>query len=730
MYTGFMANPESSRWVMWVCSCAMSLAATWGCGSDSSSPEGPSGAHAGDAGTGGAEAGGASLDAPGTGGAKAGGTGSKGGAGPSGGDGRAGSTGPAGGSALDGAEPGGSSPTGDKEAGGAAPAGGGASGGAPGGAGPTSVCGDRDCDAGETCDSCAVDCGECEQPVVTECNDGIDNDGDGLVDWQFDVGCYAASDATEASGSRAAEAGWTTFDLSPDSAVVYVSSSDGDDGNDGLTPETPVATPARGAELVRDGYPDFLLLKRGDTWRAQDMGDDRVVRRFKSGQDADHPLVIASYGDSTERPRLEIDKNFIDHDGNERSFLAIVGLAFISYPKVPTDAAFNGIDGGGLRLIGTGRNVLVEDNYFQYGELVVQNEHDVEIRRNVVYRSYEAGTCAYNADGSRDPNGNNATRPSGMFAGSVDGLLIEGNVWDENGWNPDVAEACATIYDHDLYLSDVSRLKVIDNLVLRASSIGIKMSSDGPGQANDILIENNLFAEGEIGISMGGNADTEHRFADAEISNNVFTDIGRSQPTTRTLTWYIDLIDNDGTLVQNNLLVNQPPLGNGYGISLSGGSNRDVTIRENFIYGLARRQLLVDAQAPWSNIHVDANTFVADADEACLVSHEGGFDAFTFSDNAYASPADPSAWFCVDGERQGLAGWVASSGETGATAADVSPPDVGRNLDSYAELLGIGTTLDDFAAAARRQSRHTYRPELSAPNAANYIREGYGVALR
>jgi len=66
-----------------------------------------------------------------------------------------------------------------------------------------------------------------------QCNDGIDNDGDGLVDWQYDLGCSNASDTTEAALSRELEGGWTTFNLSADSRVVYVSSSDGDDNNDG-----------------------------------------------------------------------------------------------------------------------------------------------------------------------------------------------------------------------------------------------------------------------------------------------------------------------------------------------------------------------------------------------------------------------------------------------------------------------------------------------------------------
>ena len=599
-----------------------------------------------------------------------------------------------------------------------------------GGSGPIDLCGNGTCSSVETCGTCEADCGVCTDSTLTECNDGTDNDGDGLVDWQYDMGCYGAQDTTEVSLSRSEEDGWTTFDLSSDSRVVYVSSSDGDDSADGLSPETAVASPARGAQLVRDGSPDFLLFKRGDIWRGQDLGPDRVVRRFKSGLDADHPIVVSSYGDSVERPRFEIDKHFIDHDGNERSYVAIVGLAFISYPKVPGDRDFNGADGGALRLIGPGHDILVEDNYVEYGEFVVQNGTDVAFRRNVVYRSYHVDTCAYNSDGSRNPNGDSTYRPSGVFCGGVDGLLIEGNVWDENGWNPDVDEACATIYDHNLYLSGNARLTVRNNLILRASSIGIKMASEWPGESNDILIENNLFAEGEIGLSMGGNAEGAYRFVNAEVVDNVFTDIGRSQPTTRELSWYIDLIDNDGTTVARNLLVHQPPLANSYGIRLSGGTQRDVAIRDNLVYGLSRRQVWVEGASAWSSISVTGNAFLCDAREACLVLHEGGFAAFDSADNAYSSVADAETWFCVDETRASLEQWRSLSGESGATLASQSAEDPQRNLDSFATHLGVGSTLADFAAAARQQSRHHYRPELSAVHANNYIREGFGMATR
>lgn len=574
------------------------------------------------------------------------------------------------------------------------------------------------CDADETCETCPGDCGMCEDPPITECNDGIDNDGDGLVDWQFDVGCWSDADPTEASAPRDQENGFTTFDLSPDSLMIYVSSSEGDDNNDGLSPETAVATPARGAQLVRDGFPDFLLLKRGDSWRGMDIGANSVERRFKSGPSPEQPIVIYSYGDSTERPRLEIDKAFVDDDGNERSNLAVVGLALISFPKIPGDPAFNGADGGALRFVGTGQNILIEDNYVEYGEFIVQNVSEVEVRHNVVYRSYHVGTCI---DG--DPNGDPTFRPSGIFAGGVTGLLIESNVFDENGWNPDVPEACATIYNHDMYLSGNRQLTVRDNLILRASSIGIKMSSSGLAGSSEILIEDNVFAEGEIGLSMGGNANSEYRFADAVVRDNVFTDIGRSQPTGRTLTWYIDIIDNDGSEVRDNLLVNQPDLGNAYGIHLSGGSNRAVVVANNSIFGLQRRAIFVDAQDSWSNIAVTDNTVVGDADLSCLVDHDGSFGGFDYGSNEYFSPASPDSWFCIDGENYDLQGWAAASGEVGASEVNVNVQD--RNLDSYTQELGYGSTLADFAEQARMQSRHNHRSELTALEAGNYIRDGY-----
>src|SRR6185369_16029394 len=83
--------------------------------------------------------------------------------------------------------------------------------------------------------------------------------------------------------------GWTVFTPSADTHIIYVSSSQGNDANDGLSVNTPVKTFNRGTSLMRQGFPDWLLLKKGDTW----SGESLQIRT--SGRSATEPQLISSY---------------------------------------------------------------------------------------------------------------------------------------------------------------------------------------------------------------------------------------------------------------------------------------------------------------------------------------------------------------------------------------------------------------------------------------------------
>lgn len=70
----------------------------------------------------------------------------------------------------------------------------------------------------------------------------------------------------------------------------------------------------------------------------------------------------------------------------------------------------------------------------------------------------------------------------------------------------------------------------------------------------------------------------------------------------------------------------------------------------------------------------------------------------------------------------GVDSW-ASRGEPDAQRSTLDPTFDGSDLGSYASSLGIGSTLDDFATAARAQSRLDYYYELTAAGANDYLRE-------
>lgn len=556
-----------------------------------------------------------------------------------------------------------------------------------------------------------------------ECGDGIDNDGDGYVDWQFDQGCYGPGDRTEAALPRDQEDGWTTFDLPSESVVIYVS-NEGDDSNDGLSPDAPVATVAHAASLVRDGEHDFILLRRGDTFR------DENLRRFKSGRDADHPMVIASYGASMDRPRIENSgEHFIDHNGRTRNHLTLVGLFFTDYSLDVDGPDYDGAGTGLLRYVGGGDALLIEGCYFRHSQIVVQSFEselysNVELRRNIMERAFSAGSCV-----EGNPNGNHEIRPQGIFTGGVQNLLFEENVFDHNGWSPNLEPAaCATIYNHNIYLSNTNGLTIRNNLIARASSMGIKLiAAMTPGSTSDVLIEGNFITEGEIGISIGGNAEGPYRFLNSTIRGNVFSDIGRTLPTTRGLAWILDIISNDQTLVEDNLFLNNrsPEFGNMYGIRLGGGGTRGVTVSNNVFFRLKSRA--IDVTGSSESITFDQNEFVDPEFSSCLIHARSGLDGFTFTSNEYFSSAEADAWFCTgEGSRRtGFSDWVTLSGETGSALSAVPYSDPERSLESYAATLGIEATLDAFLEEAREQSRMNWRNEYGATALVDHVREGF-----
>ncbi|PJB41622.1 MAG: hypothetical protein CO108_12825 [Deltaproteobacteria bacterium CG_4_9_14_3_um_filter_63_12] len=185
----------------------------------------------------------------------------------------------------------------------------------------------------------------------------------------------------------------------------------------------------------------------------------------------------------------------------------------------------------------------------------------------------------------------------------------------------------------------------------------------------------------------------------------------------------MDMADIQTALVEGNYFLNQPWNTNAYGISLGSGTESDITLRENLFYNLQGRSLKVDAVAGWSNVLVDANTFVDPGLGACLVEHTGGFAAVTYQGNTYSGVAGHN-WFCGD-TAGGLSEWERASGETGASASAPAYQEPERTVGSYAATLGLDGSLEGFLAQARLRTRLSWNPAYTAPAVNDYLRGGF-----
>ena len=157
-------------------------------------------------------------------------------------------------------------------------------------------------------------------------------------------------------------------------------------------------------------------------------------------------------------------------------------------------------------------------------------------------------------------------------------LLLDECFFDHNGWlgynttrnYRDHINGQATLLNHNTYFTSARNVLMRGNIFSRPSSIQNKFTGSVSSPAANIRVVDNLYIEGELGISAGGNSEGMDRFQNLIITDNVFTHVGRDNPTQRTLAWYIELTDWLGGEVSGNLLLHQlrSDIVNTYGINL------------------------------------------------------------------------------------------------------------------------------------------------------------------
>lgn len=559
----------------------------------------------------------------------------------------------------------------------------------------------------------------------TQCNDGIDNDGDGLIDWQYDLGCYNGSDNTEGGITAGLNNGWTVFELASGAQVIYVSNSTGSDNNDGLSPATPVKSLLVGKNKLRGGAGDWLLLKRGDTW------NETLSGLTASGKSASYPTIIGSYGSSTVRPIIEELRN-----NSAANHFAILGIRFVS-PSGP-----------GLSWLGGGTNLLVEDCYFQSNGVTIQNFfgpiYDFKLRRSIIVDNY-----------------NTSGNAEGLFIKGVTGVLVEENLFDHNGWNDNISGAEATIFNHNVYIQvDTFNVTAKGNIFSRASSHGFQARTGG-------TIEDNLFLKNPLGLSFGvveGSAQSPVPGGVAgSISNNVFLESGDIPGNARGHA--IDVGNISSATVNNNVIAHNTggsPVAMGIGEEFGIGV-KNLTVSNNVIYDWPISFNINIKNSNFAsrirNVNITNNTtqnFTSDGlviykNHVCKsgISLEEGSDGMTadisYSNNSYYTLADANKWFqtswftykedgsCGRGQanQMSIDEWVAGGTGLPAVSGDVtqqvSYSDPNRSIETYQQFLGGNPSFESFITEVKKQSRFNWRENYTADNVNQYIRAGFGL---
>lgn len=499
---------------------------------------------------------------------------------------------------------------------------------------------------------------------------------------------------------------WTQFAPSQDTRLIFVSSSEGDDNNSGLNPNEPVASLERAYDLIRDGYPDWMLMKRGDVWY-----ESFPVWR-KSGRAENEKLVVGAYGSSDERPQVRPAPNDIGlrRLGNE----VVSHVAFVGFHLEPQDRPHSG-GADGINWIRNSEDILFEDIYIDgfATNVNLQARNDVEIL------DLRFNGCvivdAWNNDG----------HSQGLFAFSINGLTIENSVFDHNGWNEDMG-AGPTIFNHNIYIQGYcDNVEIKDCVIADASSHGVHFRAGG-------ILSDNLFLLNPISIDLGGGTGTSVREGGVEyqVTDNTVME-GRALDNDAPRSWGISVKNTKQGMISGNILANAEatpynvfalrladPADGTFGIGF-----HDLTIEHNYFVGWpgSLKFYAPTADQPYSNVVVRNNKIYRDLstrDAAVCWMNWSPNGELLLESNKYYVANPTNAPFTYLNSNVNFDSW-SSDVESSATMRIVDSLDR-LSIDDFMSQHGHSGDARDYVDTMRTLSRQNTLPELRPQSVYNW----------
>jgi hypothetical protein len=375
--------------------------------------------------------------------------------------------------------------------------------------------------------------------------------------------------------------GWVQLDADNADRIVFVSSSQGDDANDGLSQSRPVRSISRGKQLMRNGRADWLLLKRGDVFH-EPLGQWNM-----SGASSDRKMVIGAYG-SGRRPEIRPHGADLMNLGSGVRHIAFTSLHAHATQRNPSHPDFNGgyDKTEGIWMYGSGGDLYFDDCLFEYfnNNIVLQSRSlteritDIELYRTTLRYSYSVGDQGF--------------AQQGIFATRLTNVTLRECVLYHNGWSERNNDDVRTMFGHNLYLNGTENILIEDTIVAYGSLNGLNLrigNKDGDVLKN-ATVRGCLFVGNANAVAVAGKQNRYVIGRNAKVQGNVMTHGGGAHALDGGFLFVangITLSSLNGADVRDNLLLRTEQGSGSAAIKVQTWQrpkSSNVTITDNTVY--------------------------------------------------------------------------------------------------------------------------------------------------
>ena len=288
---------------------------------------------------------------------------------------------------------------------------------------------------------------------------------------------------------------FTPIQASFDTRKIYLSHELGDNNFNGLAPTPqggnvgPKKTADAAFSLMRQGYPDHVLIRRGEIESGRpkwwDIRHFSVANVTRGGRSDVERSVIGWYG-TGHKPRIAAPQW-----GSGKSFINVIGLHIYTPTGVIGDPAFNA-SCETFSLLNGPSGILIEDCWVSASEITAQNQQSLNMQNIAIRYCNLIDPVFYKQSAT-----NNSSRPSFVYSSNIKNLLIEGCIIAYPGWHPEVVPnyggdstitgAASNMFNHGLYIAENNvheGPKVMRNLIYKPSANGWQLRSGGVAMDN------------------------------------------------------------------------------------------------------------------------------------------------------------------------------------------------------------------------------------------------------